>query len=68
MLERDFDVIQAGEQTWDVVGGGAASLSAALTLARVRRSVLVIDAGEPLTSPAPGYCSALPWRSLRAAS
>ncbi|OIJ63894.1 NAD(P)/FAD-dependent oxidoreductase [Streptomyces mangrovisoli] len=39
---------------WDVVvvGGGAAGLSAALTLGRVRRSVLVIDSGEPRNAPA----------------
>jgi thioredoxin reductase/SAM-dependent methyltransferase len=30
-----------------VIGGGAAGLSGALALARARRSVLVIDAGEP---------------------
>jgi thioredoxin reductase (NADPH) len=35
-----------------VVGGGAAGLSGALTLARARRSVLVIDAGEPRNAPA----------------
>lgn len=42
--------------TYDVVviGGGAAGLSGALTLGRARRSVLVIDAGEPRNAPADG--------------
>jgi thioredoxin reductase len=35
-----------------VIGGGAAGLSGALTLSRARRSVLVIDAGEPRNAPA----------------
>ncbi|SEG71004.1 Thioredoxin reductase [Thermomonospora echinospora] len=35
-----------------VVGGGAAGLSGALTLARARRSVLVIDAAQPRNAPA----------------
>ena len=35
-----------------VIGGGAAGLSAALTLSRARRSVLVVDAGEPRNAPA----------------
>ena len=35
-----------------VIGGGAAGLSGAFTLARSRRSVLVIDAGEPRNGPA----------------
>ncbi|MEV1333899.1 methyltransferase domain-containing protein [Micromonospora costi] len=35
-----------------VVGGGAAGLAGALALARARRSVLVVDAGEPRNAPA----------------
>ena len=37
-----------------VVGGGAAGLAAAVTLGRVRRSVVVVDAGEPRNAPAAG--------------
>ncbi|MEV6342654.1 FAD-dependent oxidoreductase [Actinoplanes sp. NPDC051851] len=35
-----------------VIGGGAAGLSGAVTLARSRRSVLVVDSGEPRNAPA----------------
>nr|WP_144123677.1 NAD(P)/FAD-dependent oxidoreductase [Catellatospora sichuanensis] len=35
-----------------VIGGGAAGLNGALTLARARRSVLVVDGGEPRNAPA----------------
>jgi thioredoxin reductase len=45
MSER-YDVI--------VIGGGAAGLSGALTLARARRKVLVIDGGQPRNAPAEG--------------
>jgi thioredoxin reductase len=43
-------------QQYDVVviGGGAAGLSGAVALARSRRSVLVVDAGEPRNAPAEG--------------
>ena len=47
-----FDVV--------VIGGGAAGLSAALVLSRARRTVLVVDAGEPRNAPAShmhGYLS-----------
>ncbi|MFE4543514.1 NAD(P)/FAD-dependent oxidoreductase [Arthrobacter sp. NPDC056727] len=37
-----------------VVGGGAAGLSAAMMLARSRRSVVVVDAGFPRNAPADG--------------
>ncbi|MFC9550767.1 NAD(P)/FAD-dependent oxidoreductase [Rhodococcus sp. NPDC056960] len=43
-MEDKYDVV--------VVGGGAAGLSGALALSRARRSVLVIDAGEPRNAPA----------------
>jgi thioredoxin reductase len=41
-------------RSWDVivVGGGAAGLAGALALVRSRRSVLVVDAGEPRNAPA----------------
>ena len=37
-----------------VVGGGAAGLSGALVLARSRRSVVVVDGGQPRNAPAAG--------------
>ncbi|GIH03919.1 methyltransferase [Rhizocola hellebori] len=43
-MEAKYDVV--------IIGGGAAGLSAALGLARARRSVLVIDAGQPRNAPA----------------
>jgi thioredoxin reductase len=45
-MDTAYDVI--------VIGGGAAGLSAAVALGRSRRSVLVIDAGEPRNAPADG--------------
>ncbi|WP_210771108.1 FAD-dependent oxidoreductase, partial [Streptomyces albidus (ex Kaewkla and Franco 2022)] len=43
-IKESYDVV--------VVGGGAAGLSAALVLGRSRRSVLVIDAGQPRNASA----------------
>ena len=45
-MEKSYDVV--------VVGGGAAGLSGAIALARSRRRVLVVDAGEPRNAPADG--------------
>jgi thioredoxin reductase len=45
-LDERYDVV--------VVGGGAAGLSGALMLTRVRRSVAVIDGGAPRNAPAEG--------------
>ncbi len=43
-LDATYDVV--------VVGGGAAGLNGAVALGRARRSVLVVDAGEPRNAPA----------------
>ncbi|GAA3169595.1 NAD(P)/FAD-dependent oxidoreductase [Blastococcus jejuensis] len=37
-----------------VIGGGAAGLAGAVTVARARRTVLVVDAGQPRNAPAAG--------------
>ncbi|UED88021.1 NAD(P)/FAD-dependent oxidoreductase [Streptomyces profundus] len=50
----ESDELPAESQAVDVVviGGGAAGLNGALTLARSRRSVVVIDGGTPRNAPA----------------
>ncbi|MEO2104965.1 MAG: FAD-binding protein, partial [Actinomycetota bacterium] len=42
-----------------VIGGGAAGLAGATTLARARQAVLVVDAGQPRNGPATGVHSFL---------
>nr|WP_211372645.1 NAD(P)/FAD-dependent oxidoreductase [Micromonospora olivasterospora] len=58
-LRDGYDVV--------VVGGGAAGLSGALTLARARRSVLVIDGGAPRNAPASGVHGLLARDGIRPA-
>jgi thioredoxin reductase len=53
-VSRDTKTETADEYQVVVIGGGAAGLSAAVTLGRALRSVLVIDAGEPRNAPAAG--------------
>ncbi|WP_433394170.1 NAD(P)/FAD-dependent oxidoreductase [Micromonospora sp. KLBMP9576] len=58
-LDGSYDVV--------VIGGGAAGLSGALTLARARRSVAVIDAGAPRNAPAEGVHGLLARDGIRPA-
>ncbi len=61
-IERHCDVA--------VIGGSAAGLAAALQLGRQRRSVIVVDSGEPRNAPAAhmhgylGYEGLPPWELL----
>jgi thioredoxin reductase len=51
-MSKHYDVV--------IIGGGASGLSAALVLARARRTVLVVDSGAPRNAPAAhmhGYLS-----------
>ncbi|MQA10168.1 MAG: FAD-binding protein [Pseudonocardiaceae bacterium] len=58
-LNDGYDVV--------VIGGGAAGLSGALMLARARRSVVVIDEGEPRNAPAEGVHGLLARDGMRPA-
>ncbi|NQX26452.1 NAD(P)/FAD-dependent oxidoreductase [Microbacteriaceae bacterium VKM Ac-2854] len=51
MTDEQYDVV--------IVGGGAAGLSAATALGRARRTVVVIDAGEPRNALAEGVHNVL---------
>lgn len=46
------DVTKAADYDVVVIGAGAAGLNAAMVLARARRRVAVVDAGEPRNAPA----------------
>ena len=46
------DAVDGGEYDVVVIGGAAAGLSGALALVRARRSVAVVDAGDPRNLPA----------------
>jgi thioredoxin reductase len=46
LVDPDVDVL--------VIGGGAAGLTAAVTLGRARRNTVVIDSGAPRNAPSPG--------------
>jgi thioredoxin reductase len=61
MTSRDlqYDVV--------IIGGGAAGLSGAVALARSRRSVLVVDAGQPRNAPAEGVHNYLGREGVRPA-
>ncbi|MGW7311869.1 NAD(P)/FAD-dependent oxidoreductase [Streptomyces sp. NPDC054854] len=47
-----MDNVTRAEYDVVIVGGGAAGLAGALTLARARRSVVVLDSGTPRNAPA----------------
>ncbi|MEE6286290.1 FAD-dependent oxidoreductase [Georgenia sp. MJ173] len=51
---RAFGVLGSLEVDVVVVGGGSAGLAASVALARSRRKVVVIDAGQPRNAPAEG--------------
>ena len=50
---RVSDRVPSGSVDTAIIGGGSAGLSAALVLVRARRSVVVIDAGDPAHFAAP---------------
>ncbi|MEV0670968.1 NAD(P)/FAD-dependent oxidoreductase [Mycobacterium sp. NPDC050441] len=52
--DRAIDLLPGDVVDAVVIGGGAAGLSGAMMLARLRRSVVVIDSGTPRNAPAEG--------------
>ncbi|WP_199432877.1 NAD(P)/FAD-dependent oxidoreductase [Qaidamihabitans albus] len=51
-MTRQETIVPGGRYDVVVLGGGAAGLSAALVLGRARRSVAVVDSGNPRNAPA----------------